>query len=158
MTPVTVLLATAALVGGVLTGVPAAADPPPDPISGLAGELVGPHREGHRERQRRDLGHTHAGDGVLRMGCHDYPYRYRLNIRTDDWTLETYLDDRRAETIASGAFSADADRKRQRSVFRLCRYGTVPGKFTIRAKLHWYTGSGEHKAWLEPSHFRLRRP
>jgi hypothetical protein len=158
MTPVTVLLATAALVGGVLTSVPAAADPPPDPVSGLVGGLVGPPREAHRQQERRDRGHTHAPDGVLRMGCHNYPYRYRLDVRTNDWTLETFLRDRRGETIASGAFFAGADRKRQRSVFRFCRYNTVPGRFTIRAKLHWYTDSGDHKTWLDPSHFRLRRP
>ncbi|GAB3196946.1 hypothetical protein GCM10027062_07390 [Nocardioides hungaricus] len=151
MTHVTVLLASAAIAGGLLTAAPAAAGPPADPVPGQADG-------GPRERERRDLGGTSARDGVLRMGCHDYPYRYRLEIRTDDWTLETFLVDRRGETIASGAYLAGPDRKRQRADFRFCRYNTVPGRFTIRAKLMWYTDSGEHQAWLKPSHFRLRRP
>ena len=158
MTPVTLSGAVlAALLGaGVLGAVPASAGPPTDQISGLVGELTDPPpRERHQERDRSDLGRTHADDGVLRMGCHNYPYRYRLNIRTNDWTLETFLDDRRGETIASGAYAAGPDHKRQRTHFRFCRYNTVPGRFTIRAKLSWYPDSGDRKAWLLPSHFRL---
>ena len=157
MTPVTTLLATAVTAAGLLTAVPAAADPPSDPVSGLVGELVGPPGDHHRA-QRRDLGHTHADDGVLRTGCRNYPYRYVLKIRTNDWTLETFLDDRTGETIASGAYAAGPDRKRMTTSFRFCRYSTQPGRFTIRAKLNWYNDSGDHEAWLKPSHFRLRRP
>lgn len=160
MTPVTgaTLLAVTALcvgLGGVPT-VTAAADEPTDPISGLVGGLVDPPGDGGRER--RDYGRTHADDGVLRPGCHDYRYRYRLDIRSDDWSLETFLDDRTGETIGSGAYVADADPKSGPARFRICRYTTHAGRFTIRAKLVFYTDSGEHKVWLEPSHFRLRRP
>lgn len=161
MTPVTALLATAVTAAGLLTAVPAAADPPSDPVSGLVGELVGrPGGESgdRRREQRRDLGRTHADDGVLRAGCRNYPYRYVLKIRTDDWTLETFLVDRTGETIASGAYAAGPDRKRKTTSFRFCRYNTQPGRFTIRAKLSWYTDSGDHVAWLDRSHFRLRRP
>ena len=160
MTPVTPLLATAALAAGLLTAVPAAADQSTDPVSGLGGGLVGPSGDGdHRQRaQRRDLGHTRAPDGVLRAGCRNYPYRYVLKIRTNDWTLETFLVDRTGETIGSGAYTAGPDPKRQTTSFRFCRYNTVPGRFTIRAKLSWYPESGDREAWLKPSHFRLRRP
>ncbi|GAB6987441.1 hypothetical protein [Nocardioides pyridinolyticus] len=157
MTSVTPFLATATIAVGLLTAVPAAADPPTDPVSGLVGGLVGPPGD-HQRAQRRDLGHTHADDGVLRMGCRNYPYRYVLKIRSNDWSLETFLDDRTEETIASGAYAAGPDRKRMTTSFRFCRYNTVPGRFTIRAKLSWYTDSGSHVAWLKPSHFRLRRP
>ncbi len=160
VTPAGMLVGCATLAAGVLTAVPASADPAPDPVSGLVGQLLG-HQKGdggQRQRAREDLGHTHAEDGVLRRGCHNYPYRYVVNVRTDDWTLETFLDDRTGETVASGAFTADSDPKRKRDAFRFCRYSTHAGRFTIRAKLTWYPDQGEHQRWLEPSHFRLRRP
>jgi hypothetical protein len=162
MTPVTrpgALLGCAVLAAGVLTAVPASADPPPDPISGLVGQLLGQKGDsGQRDSQRNERGRTHADDGVLRRGCHNHPYRYVVKVRTDDWTLETFLDDRTGETVASGAYSADADPRKGRGVFRFCRYSTYAGRFTIRAKLSWYTDAGEHRGWFEPSHFRLRRP
>ena len=160
MTPVTrfaPLLATAALAAGALTGVPALADEPTDPVSGLVGGLVGPSQH-ERHRDRSDYGHTHAADGSLVQGCHNYRYRYVVTTPTDDWTIETFLDDRTGETIASGAFFSDSDPARNRTHFRFCRYSTYAGKFTIRAKVHWYNGDEDHKVWLRPSHFRLRRP
>ena len=166
MTPVTrsgAALTSAVLVVGVLVAAPAAAvqavDPVPDPVPGLVGRLIGPPAgDHHARRTRSDLGHTGAADGVLRPGCHDHRYRYVVAVRSDDWTLETFLDDRTGETVASGAFTADSDPKRARAVFRFCRYSTYAGTFTIRAKLSWYTGTGEHRGWFEPSRFRLRRP
>ncbi len=152
------LLATTMVAVGTLTAVPALAAQPSDPVSGLVGGLVGesPH---HQRRDRADYGHTSAPDGTLRRGCRDYPYRYVVSTPTRDWTLETFLDDRTGETIASNAYFADSDPARDRAHFRFCRYSTYAGRFTIRAKVHWYDGTGgDHKVWLEPSHFRLRRP
>lgn len=160
MTPVTrsgTLLGCATLAAGVVIAVPAVADPPPDPVSGLVGRLVG-HSQDDGRHERRDLGHTYAGDGVLRRGCHDHPYRYVVSVRSGDWTLETFLDDRTGETIASGTYSADSDPRKGRGIFRFCRYSTYAGRFEIRAKLSWYNDAGDHQAWFEPSYFRLRRP
>lgn len=161
MTPVTrwsSLLVAAALIAGVLPAVPALAEQPSDPVSGLVGGLLGQQQHSER-RDRADYGHTSAKDGTLRRGCHDYAYRYVITTPTDDWTLETFLDDRTGETVASGTYFSDSDPARNRSHFRFCRYGTYAGKFKIRAKVHWYGSTGEdHKVWLEPSFFRLRRP
>ncbi len=162
MTPVTrwgPALAGAALLVGALTAVPAAADTSPDPVSGLVGQVLGQPPDGHHPRRdRASVGHTHAGDGVLRPGCHDHRYRYVVSVRTNDWTLETFLDDRTGDTVASGAYAADSDPKKARRTFRFCRYSTHAGTFKIRAKLTWYTEAGEHVRWFQPSYFRLRRP
>ena len=163
MTPVTrsgKVLGCAVLAAGVLAAVPAQADPPPDPVSGLVGQVLGHGTKdgGQHHRDRRELGHTHADDGVLRRGCHNYHYRYVVSVKTNDWTLETFLDDRTGDTVASGAFMADSDPKRGRAVFRFCRYSTYAGTFKIRAKLNWYNDAGGHKGWFRPSYFRLRRP
>ena len=161
MTPVAAsgtALAGAALVVGGLTVVPTAAATPPDPVSGLVGRVVGQPSGSPARPDRRDLGHTAARNGVLRSGCHDYHYRYVVAVRSGDWTLETFLDDRTGDTIASGTYIEDSDPRRARKVFRFCRYVTHYGRFTIRAKITWYTDAGEHQRWFEPSHFHLRRP
>ena len=150
------LLAAALVVASVVTAVPALAGQPTDPISGLVGELAG--HSSHERRDRADYGHTRAPDGTLRRGCNDYPYRYVVSAPTGEWSLETFLDDRTGETVASGAYWSDGDPKRDRVHFRFCRYSTYAGRFTISAKLLWYNDQGEHKVWLKPSHFRLRRP
>jgi hypothetical protein len=161
MTPVTrsgTILVAAALGAGLLAAVPALADAPADPVSGLVGGLLGqPDDERTHHRDREDYGRTSARDGVLRQGCRDYRYRYVVTAPTDDWTIETFLDDRTGETIASGTFISDFDPNPNRPFFRFCRYSTKPGRFTIRAKVHWYNGSEDHKVWLMPSRFRLRR-
>ncbi|HYF72520.1 MAG TPA: hypothetical protein VD864_06845 [Nocardioides sp.] len=151
------LLAGATVVASVLTAVPALADQPSDPVSGLVGGLVGQSHD-HERRTRADYGRTSAEDGTLRRGCRNYPYRYVVRTPTREWSLETFLVDRTGETIASGAYWSDADPKRDRVHFRFCRYSTYAGRFTIRAKLLWYNDEGQHKVWLRPSYFRLRRP
>jgi hypothetical protein len=150
------LLAAILVASSVVTAVPALAGQPTDPVSGLVGELAG--QPSHERRDRADYGHTRAPDGTLRRGCNDYPYRYVVSTPTREWSLETFLDDRTGETVASGAYWSDGDPMRDRVHFRFCRYSTYAGRFTIRAKVLWYDDQGEHKVWLEPSHFRLRRP
>jgi len=126
----------------------------------LAGLLVAP---GSAAVQARSYGHTGAPDRVLRAGCHRYRYHYVVKPPTGDWILETFLLDPRHRRLASNAFSSDSEGKRGHGRFQFCRYSTTPGRFTIKAKLTWYTtpilgAQKEHHAWLDPSHFRLRRP
>jgi len=151
MTPVTRLgrtLAAATLVAAVGSGVIG------DVLDALLG---GPPHQG-APRDRSSYGHTNAPDGVLRSGCHNYRYRYVVTTPTNDWTLETNLRDPTGDDIASGVFASDSDPRRGRPHFRFCRNVTRSGKFTIRAKVHWYGYYGQdHVVWLEPSHFRLSR-
>jgi len=106
-----------------------------------------------------EYGSTAAPDGSLRKGCHDYGYRYEITTPTNDWSLETFLRGPRGEGVASGTFLADSDPRAQQARFRLCRYATRPGRFTIRALVTWYGDLGEeHRVWLEPTRFRLTRP
>jgi hypothetical protein len=103
-------------------------------------------------------GYTSAPDGVLRAGCHNHRYRYVVRVRGDDWMLETFLTDRRGRRVASGMMDSAADPRRGRERFRFCRNSTVPGRFTIRAKLTNYASGSPVVHRFQPSHFRLRRP
>jgi hypothetical protein len=163
MTPVTRTVAavvSTVLAVGLVSGPPASAEGAADQVGGLVGTLLGPPADAPpSSRDRSDFGRTSAPDGRLRRGCHNYPYRYRVTAPSDDWLLETFLRDPTGETIASGIFSSDSDPRAQRTRFRFCRYNTRPGRFKIRALLHWYEPFGaEHRIWLEPSRFTLRRP
>jgi hypothetical protein len=164
MTPVTRAVAAVAsivLAAGLAPAAPASAEGAADQVSGLVGSLSGQQADGSRasSQDRSDFGRTAAPNGRLHRGCRNYPYRYRVSPPTDDWILETFLRDPTGESIASGNFTSDSEPRALTSRFRFCRYNTRPGRFTIRALLHWYGSTGdEHTIWLEPSHFRLRRP
>jgi hypothetical protein len=111
-----------------------------------------------------EYGHVGAPDRVLRPGCHDYRYHYAVRSPSDDWILETWLYDPRGRPRGSGDFAPGSDPARGHGRFGLCRSTTVPGRFTIRARLSWYTPGMlptdppvEHRRWFEPAHFRLHR-
>lgn len=103
-------------------------------------------------------GHTSARDRELRPSCHSYRYHYVVDAPTHDWTLETFLVDRTGEKVSSNVLSSDSEPERGYSYFGLCRWNTVPGRFTIKAKLVWYRDATGHTAWFKPSHFWMHRP
>ena len=111
------------------------------------------------------FGQVAAADGTLRPGCHHYRYHYVAKPRSDDWILETWLHDPRGRPRGSGDFLAGSDPKAGRGRFGVCRSTVVAGRFTITARLRWYTPGilpvdppVEHTRWFEPAHFRLTRP
>jgi hypothetical protein len=110
------------------------------------------------------FGHVGAANRTLRPGCHHYGYHYVLKPGSDDWLFETWLSDPRGKPRGSGDFAPGSDPERGRAHFGICRSTVVPGRFTIRARLTWWTPGMlpisppvEHTRWFEPAHFRLRR-
>lgn len=103
-------------------------------------------------------GSVQATDGKLRRGCHTYSFDYAVQTPYDDWSLETTVVDPRGEGVASHAFLGPSDPKAQRATYRLCRWATRPGRFTVRAKLVAYDDPSEGTEVLLPeATFRLRR-
>ncbi len=81
-----------------------------------------------------------------------------------DWLLETWLYDPRGRHRGSGDLAPGSDPERGHAHFGICRSTVVPGRFTIKARLTWYTPGtlptdppDEHKRWFEPARFRLHR-
>jgi hypothetical protein len=108
------------------------------------------------------FGHVRAPDGALRPGCHHYGYHYVVKPRSHDWLLETWLYDPRGRPRGSGDFAAGSDPRDGHGAFGVCRSTVVPGRFTIRARLRWYTPPAlptdpptRHTVWFKPAHFRL---
>lgn len=110
------------------------------------------------------FGHVAAADRPLRPGCHHYRYHYVVKPRSGDWLLETWLADPRGKPRGAGDFTAGSDPKDGHGWFGVCRSTVVPGRFTITARLRWYTPPAlptdqptRHTRWLKPAHFRLFR-
>jgi hypothetical protein len=111
------------------------------------------------------FGHVGAADRALRAGCHHYRYHYLVKPGSDDWMLETWLSDPRGKPRGAGDFAAGSDPKDGHGRFGLCRSTVVPGRFTITARLRWWTPATlptdpptRHTRWFKPAHFRLYRP
>jgi hypothetical protein len=102
-------------------------------------------------------GSTGAADRTLKPGCATYNYHYRLTPPPGDWMLETFLLDPNKKRVASGYFLSAADPVKGQSKFAFCGLNTVPGVFTIRAKLT-VSNPNTRSGWLKASTFRLRAP
>jgi hypothetical protein len=110
-------------------------------------------------------GHVSAADGTLRPGCHRYRYHYVVKPGSNDWMLETWLYDPRGRHRGAGDLADGSDPKVGHATFGMCRSTVVPGRFTITARLRWYTPGMlptdppiQHTRWFKPAHFRLSRP
>ena len=109
-------------------------------------------------------GSTGAPDRTLRPGCHSYRYHYVVSPPTGDWLLETRLFDPRGKPRGTNDFLPGSDPAQGHGHFQFCRSTVVPGRFTIRARLSWWTPPSsplgqptEQTVSFKPSHFRLRR-
>lgn len=114
--------------------------------------------EAAKDRPFAEFAKTFRGDGTLKEGCANYKYRYKITPpeESDTWALETFLVDRRGETIASGGILDGADPKRGTDRFRFCRENTVPGTFRLRGKFTYKVGFDTFDGWIDPTRFRLR--
>ena len=105
-----------------------------------------------------DYGRVTRGDGVLRAGCQDYGFRYRVRPGNNDWAAEFFLRGPGDEGLGTVGKLSGAHRKRGRGHFEVCRASTRPGRFTIRGKLTITMGFDQEVHWVKPVRFRLRRP
>ena len=103
-------------------------------------------------------GRASASDKVLRPGCRNYQFIYRIDPPGDEWAAEVFLSSR-GKGLASRAFASNADPARGRSSFRLCRQSVTYGTFKIRMKITYRKGYYENgEGWVRPTYFRMVRP
>ena len=130
----------------------------------LLGALLALEGAGASSAWTTRFGHVGAADQALRPGCRHYRYHYVVRPGSDDWLLETWLYDPRGKRRGSGDFLAGSDPENGHGRFGVCRSTVVPGRFTIKARLRWYTPGPlptsqptEHTRWFKPAHVRLHR-
>ena len=103
------------------------------------------------------LGQHHAADQALKPSCAHYPYRYRIDPPTDDWSAEIFLMAPRGVPIASAALDASSDPAAGKKHWRLCRPSITPGRYKIRMKVTYLDGYDKFEGFVRPSYFRLVR-
>ena len=101
-------------------------------------------------------GALEAADGRLRRGCKDYQFTYRVTTPSEDWTFDITMQDRRGKGVNAQSLIGPNDAKSGVLTYRLCRWATVPGRFTLKGALVSYDGSQETPATITES-FRLRK-
>ena len=98
---------------------------------------------------------------VLRKGCHNYAYTYTVKPPASagtEWSLETFLTGPHGGRLGSDVILGGADPKHGKKTWRICKSNTVPGTFTIKAKLTYNANPDQYSGWLNASHFRLVKP
>ncbi len=139
----TLLTASAVTIAGLL--------PPPlpiDPAAGSGTEPAAPHVE--------LSGALDAPDGRLKRGCKDYRYAYSVTTESDDWTFDITMQDRRGKGVSSQSLLGPNDDEAGVLTYRLCRWATVAGRFTLSGVLVSYDGDRETSVPVTET-FRLRR-
>jgi hypothetical protein len=97
-----------------------------------------------------------APDGRLKRGCKDYRYAYSVTTESDDWTFDITMQDRRGKGVNSQSLLGPNDDEAGVLTYRLCRWSTVAGRFTLSGVLVSYDGGRETSVPVTET-FRLRR-
>jgi hypothetical protein len=139
------LLATAAITAAGLL---------PLPLPGLP---TSPSTPGEQQAQVVEVsGVLDAADGRLKRGCKDYAYAYSVSTPTEDWTFDITMQDRNGKGVNAQSLIGPNDAKAGVLPFRLCRWATTPGRFTLTGVLVSYDGYDETTVTVAET-FRLRR-
>jgi len=121
---------------------------PTDPTTGGGTEATAP--------QVDVVGALDAPDGRLKRGCKDYRYAYSVTTESDDWTFDITMQDRRGKGVNSQSLLGPNDDEAGVITYRLCRWATVAGRFTLSGVLVSYDGDRETSVSVTET-FRLRR-
>ena len=137
------LLATAAITAASLLPLPLPTEPP----SGPAPEA----------QQIQVSGTLDAADGRLKRGCKDYQYAYSVTSDSEDWTFDITMQDRTGKGVNAQSLIGPNDPESGVLPFRLCRWATKPGRFTLTGALVAYEGTSRETSVPVTETFRLRK-
>lgn len=97
-----------------------------------------------------------APDQVLRKGCRDYRFSYRIDVPGDEWMVELFLVGPRGSRLGTKTYESAAQRSAETRSWRICRPTTLPGVHQIKVKVTSYDGREVTERWTTPTRFRLR--
>ena len=98
-----------------------------------------------------------APDGRLKRGCKDYHYAYAVDTPSDDWTFDITMQDRAGKGVNAQSLIGPNDPRTGVLDFRLCRWATKPGLFTLRGQLVSYDDTGVETSVTVTETFRMRK-
>ncbi|CUR56283.1 conserved exported hypothetical protein [metagenome] len=96
-----------------------------------------------------------APDGRLKRGCKDYHYSYAVESPSEDWTFDITMQDRAGKGVNAQSLIGPNDPTSGTLDFRLCRWATKAGVFTLKGQLVSYGGAEETSVTVTEA-FRLR--
>ena len=96
-----------------------------------------------------------APDGRLKRGCKDYHYSYAVQTTSEDWTFDITMQDRAGKGVNTQSLIGPNDPTSGILDFRLCRWATKAGVFTLKGQLVSYGGAEEASVTVTEA-FRLR--
>lgn len=96
-----------------------------------------------------------APDGRLKRGCKDYRYSYVVQGTSEDWTFDIAMQDRAGKGVNAQSLIGPNDPTSGVLDFRLCRWATKAGVFTLKGQLVSYDGAEETSVTVTEA-FRLR--
>lgn len=99
-----------------------------------------------------------APDQVLKKGCRDYRFSYRVDAPGDEWMLELFLVGPRGARIATDTFESAAQKTSERRTWRICRSNTRAGVHRIDIKVTSYDGREVSEQRVESVTFTLSKP
>jgi hypothetical protein len=102
-------------------------------------------------------GTLQAADGRLKRGCKDYQYAYSVTSDSEDWTFDITMQDRTGKGVNAQSLIGPNDPEAAVVPFRLCRWATKPGLFTLTGALVAYEGTSKETSVRVTETFRLRR-
>jgi len=98
-----------------------------------------------------------APDGRLKRGCKDYAYAYAVTTESEDWTFDISMQDRDGRGVNAQSLIGPNDAESGVLTYRLCRWATRPGRFTLSGKLTSYEGTTSETSVQVTETFRLRK-
>ena len=98
-----------------------------------------------------------AADGRLRRGCQDYHYAYSVTAGSDDWTFDITLQDRNGKGVNAQSLIGPNDAESGVLPYRLCRWATRAGQFTLNGVLTSYDDTAHQTEVRVTETFTLRR-
>lgn len=113
---------------------------------------------GAPDRGPASWGSIKAPDQVLRQGCRDYRFAYRITTPNDEWQAEVFVTDPRGRAIASVLVDAGSNPSQAVTTFRTCRVSTTHGRFKLRMRVSYNVGYEKHVGFVKPAYFWLTRP
>ena len=102
-------------------------------------------------------GALRAPDGRLKRGCKDYAYAYAVTTESEDWTFDITMQDREGRGVNAQSLIGPNDAESGVLTYRLCRWATTPGRFTLTGVLTSYEGTTSETSVQVTDTFRLRR-
>jgi hypothetical protein len=137
------LLATALITAAGLLPLPLPTEPSPEPTP--------------QAQPIQVSGVLDASDGRLKRGCKDYSYAYSVTSDSEDWTFDITMQDRAGKGVNAQSLIGPNDAEAGVLPFRLCRWATKPGKFTLTGALVAYEGTSQETSVKVTETFRLRK-